>query len=33
MICSTLEESKLNIAATYELIYNATFMVEQGTGW
>lgn len=27
------EESALNIVATYELIYNATFMVEQGMGY
>ncbi len=27
------EKSKLNIVATYELIYNATFMVEQGMGY
>lgn len=28
-----LEESELNIVATYELIYNATFMVEQKMGY
>ena len=27
------EESALNIVATYELIYNATFMLEQGMGY
>lgn len=27
------EASELNIVATYELIYNATFMVEQGMGY
>ncbi len=28
-----LEENSRNIVATYELIYNATFMVEQGMGY